>query len=322
MSKLSTAISLLAAGKVGILFRQLRWHIRGRRIERARGQPFLYRRGGFPFVCIPGNFDSEVVYRSDSTEDLELSLLKSWLREDDKFIDAGANLGLYSFAVGHFLRGSGAILAIEASPELGAGLRASAKMLGVQNLTVESCIVGDGNREVIFYTARPGRPTDAQSMRPAPELIVDLLARTLKMRALSDIVAGHAEFFRPAAVKVDIEGAEPAALLGVPPEWLTERGPLWVVEINPVALARNQCTCVALAERFSAESFDRWLSPKYSRSGAPDPPLRKYTSQETFADAWIYNLIAIPTGDEWRRRRSGLQTLLDHHQRSRRFRRW
>ena len=262
----------------------------------------MYQLGGFPFVCIPGIPDSEETYQSGTHDGLELSLLGRWLRRGDGCIDVGANLGLYSLAASHFLHGSGTVLAIEASPELAESLRASALRLGARNLVVESCVVGAANQSVTFYTSRSGRFTGEQSLHPNPQFSDDYLPRDLPMRTLQEILVHFPAFSQPAAVKIDIEGNELAALTKTPPGWLTAQGPLWIAEINPLALARNGCAGAALAECFSADAFERWLSPKHARSGERDPPPRKYSPAEPFADAWFYNLIAIPRGNKWRDR--------------------
>ena len=67
-------------------------------------------------------------------------------------------------------------------------------------------------------------------------------------------------------MKIDIEGAEACALTAVPALWLTGDGPLWIVEINPGALARFGASPSEVVRNFSAKAFDLQLLPKHPLS--------------------------------------------------------
>src|ERR1019366_847809 len=112
-----------------------------------------------------------------------------------------------------------------------------------------------------------------------------------------EIVTRHEKFARPAAVKVDIEGAETLALRGAPSEWFSESGPLWIVEINPAALKRGHASASEVVSFFRNDSFDCWLLTYFGFSdNARNLRPRPLPSDETFNDAWFYNLIAVPRG--------------------------
>lgn len=292
-----------------MLRRRLRINLRSWRLRLARGQPFVYRLG-VPFVCFPGLADSEETYLTGESDDIEIALLQRWLQRGDAFVDIGANYGIYSFAACHFLRGDGVFLAIEASPELNDYLRTSARMLGWNNIILEQKAVGDAVKEITFYLAPAGKSKGEQSLYPDPERSSDYLPCRIQMSTLAEIVRRHPKASCPAAVKLDIEGAEPLALQGAPGKWFTSTGPLSIVEVNPSALARSGFTCGALVSWFPLDVFECWLLPHYSLAGARRLPLRRLSKEEMFTDAWFYNLIAIPRGMSLSARRENIEPIL------------
>jgi len=294
MGKLHTAFSLLTSGSLPHFRRRLRINIRGRCLRRAAGHPFAYRLAGFPFVCVPGISDSEEIFLTGDFDRMEFAILRDWLAPGDAFIDVGTNLGLYTFCAHHHLRGSGTFLAIEASPELARNLATSARLLGVRNVIIEQTAAGDETKDAVFYIAPPGKSTGEQSLHPDPVRSADYVPHCVRMLPLVEIVGRHPATARPAAVKLDIEGAEPLALRGAPAEWFTSSGPLWIVEINPTALARAGSSCAAIVGRFPTEDFTCWLAPHFSMAGQRNLPVRTLAAGETFTDAWFYNLIAAP----------------------------
>jgi FkbM family methyltransferase len=294
MGKLRTAFSLLASGSLTHFRRRLRINVRERRLRRAGGRPFVYRVAGFPFVCVPGISDSEESFLTGEIDRLELALLRDWLVPGDAFVDLGANLGLYTFCAHHHLRGRGIFLAVEASPELARNFEVSARLLGVRDVILEQTAAGDEAKEIVFYVAPPGKSTGEQSLHPDPVRCADYVPHRVRMSPLAGIVGRHPAAARPAVVKLDIEGAEPLALRGAPAKWFTASGPLWIVEINPTALARAGSSCAAIVDRFPADAFTCWLAPQFAVTGRRNLPVRALAAGETFTDAWFYNLIAVP----------------------------
>jgi FkbM family methyltransferase len=303
MGKLRTACSLVTSGAWSRLGERWRIHIRQKRLARAAGRPFAYRMAGCRQVCLPGVADSVEMFLTGDGDSFEVGLLKSWLERGDSFVDVGANLGFYSSCVHQQLRGECEVVAVEASPQMLEHLRESVRLLGLEGIRFEGCAVGDGERDVVFYEAAPGRATGVQSMQLDPERAADYVKQVVPMKTLTRIMEGAKS---PAAVKMDIEGAEVMALSGVPPGWFGADGPLWIVEVNPPVLARFGVVPRDLTDHFSPEAFDLWICPNYAKHGARRLPLRRLNPEEAFEDAWFYNLVAVPKGASFARRRSQL----------------
>ena len=133
----------------------------------------------------------------------EITFLREGLREGGTFVDIGANIGLYSVALGNSLRASGRVVSIEPNPICVERLRANLRFNDLPTDGVFPVAVGDS----------PGRG----------HLIVDhddlAIARTVRdatggdfeIRTLTAILdqAGVNEI---ASLKIDVEGFEMAAL--------------------------------------------------------------------------------------------------------------
>src|SRR4051812_25545512 len=99
LAKTLTALRLLARRDFGALKRRWQYN-RGLAVLRRQGsRPFVHRLAGRRLVCFPDHPDS-VTQLLEGGDDLwELGLLEHWLRPGDAFVDAGANLGLYSHSI-------------------------------------------------------------------------------------------------------------------------------------------------------------------------------------------------------------------------------
>ena len=310
VQKSKTALSLLASGSFSRFRDRWRMHFRRQRLARAGGRPFVYTIDGFRFVCTPGISDSEEVFLTADADVLEFAVLRKWLEVGDTFVDAGTNLGLYSFCVYQHLRGRSRIISVEASPKLVANLKVAAGLLGLDGIRFEGKAIGDEQKEVIFYEAPPGCSTGMQSILPEAERSAAYTPTKVQMTTLNALLAENSDGRVPNLVKMDIEGAELLGLRGAPATWFGPAGPLWIIEVNASALERFCTTCRDLVSLFSEQSFDLWLSPNYSKKGLRLMPLRRLIASESFEDAWFYNLIAVPKDPAFAHRRSRLEPIL------------
>jgi len=292
------------------LGQRLRVNLRQHRLHCANDRPFAYRIAGFPFVCIPGFPDSEDVYLTGEADEPEFSLWRAWLEPGDAVVDVGANLGLYTACACHLLHGRGAILAVEASPELAKNLKTCATLLGWRGVEIEAVAASDEAADVALFAAPSGRGTGGQTLYRDRSRNSEYVPRTVPMATLAAMVGRHPAVTLPAAVKLDIEGAEVRALRGAPDGWFAPDGPLWIVEINPGALARAGESPAGIMERFRESAFACRLLPQYPHAGGRTLPARPVAARETFSEALFYNLLAVPRGDRFAARRRRLKHCL------------
>lgn len=308
LSKIHTAARLLALGNFPVFRRLLRANLCAWRIRNAGNQPFKYRLRGMPFVCFPGQPDSEYTYTLGEVDTYEFGVLRQWLLPGDAMIDVGASIGLYTIAASSVVGDSGSLLAIDASATMTSLVVETSRRLGRDRVAIETTAVGDVEKEVSFYSALPGMATCEQSLRPAKELTAYYREGRVRMSTLAEIVRKHPDVSQPALVKIDIEGAESMALQGTPGHWFSNSGPCWIIELNPRALARCETCCAAITGRFAPGDFDLWLAPHFSMDrDIRNPPPRALGSSELFADAQFYNLVAVPLGPQFASRRMRLQ---------------
>ena len=310
LEKLQTAATLVKRAEWRALRTQIALNFRRLCVAMLhRHQPFVHRRLGFAFACFPAVSDSlELYYRGGGEDTLELTLLQSWLERDDAVIDAGANLGVYAIAAAQKLGSEGRVVAIEPSRMLADCIANSARLLGLDAITVLSCCVGERVGDTEFFVANDGRPTCEQSRSVAPEFRQDYQRTSVPMLTFDAVIQAH--FAGPVAfIKLDIEGAELLALRGATALLAAPDPPLWLVEINPRALSRFRAAAADVTAFFPSADYDHWLLPHYLHSGARTQP-RRGTHTERFDDALFYNLVALPRRGRFAPRASRVRSLL------------
>lgn len=316
LRKLTTALQLLGRLDGRTIRHRFNYNTGQWRIRRHGRQSFVYHDLGFPFVCHPDWPDSVEHFCTERNrlpgDAWEIDLVTRWLQPGDAVIDAGANLGFYTFRSAALVGSSGRVLAIDASPFVAAKLGASAQLLGLPQVVPLQLALTRTAGTVTFYT-RPDRlVTATQSLAPSESekllsVPVEVPARTL-VQLKEDLRAGSPL----SLVKIDIEGAEGPALESVPPEWLGPDGPLWIAEINPESLARFGFSPENILAHFPPEHFQCWLLVKCPLGPLIGPALRAVTPDAApdFSDSVYYNLVAIPRGGAWRSRRASISRQL------------
>lgn len=161
-------------------------------------------------------------YEKDTTD-----LFKKTIKPGMIVVDIGAHIGYFTRLFSRLAGPSGRVVAFEPDPQNFALLQKNTA--GLPNVTLVNAAVSDKKGSIDFYQIEDSTgchttvPTDA----PAKKFSVDAVA-------FDDL----AQNFFPNIVKMDIEGGEPRALLGMK-ELLTNTRPLRIVmELNPEALAR------------------------------------------------------------------------------------
>ncbi|HUR60305.1 MAG TPA: FkbM family methyltransferase [Opitutaceae bacterium] len=310
LRKARTAFHLLRQGEPGLLRRQAQRAFVDLRVRWHGGRPFVHRAPGFPSVCHPDWPDSVEQLRDGQEDAWEFSLLKRWLERGDTVIDVGANSGLYSFAAATTVGVSGRVVAIDADPLIVERLRTAANLLGATQLEPLHAAISDAPGQLRFFVRTEPTLTGQQSLRPTAEQRA--ASREIVVPALTLQAIGSAQAMGrlPAAVKIDIEGAESAALRGGPAGWFSPDGPLWIVEVNPGALAQFDTTPQVVLGFFPAAHFERWLAAKHPHAGNT-AVLRAVPHDDlSLRDSMYYNLIAVPKGASRHSRRERIAPLL------------
>ena len=187
----------------------------------------------------------------------EASAIRSLLGPGDTFIDIGANHGSYSLMAASAVK-AGRVLAFEPQPRLAALLRRSFEANGFAHAQVFEVACADREGEATFYV-----PRTMSGMGGLYETFSGGRGRrnfTVPLRRLDDLLAGG-DLPGRVAIKLDVEGSELSALRGAR-EFLRERLPLILMELNPSSARAAGVSIPELLEFLRQAGYDRLAEPE------------------------------------------------------------
>ena len=138
-------------------------------------------------------------------------MLRRLLPAFDRFIDVGANIGIYTLLASRYIRDGGQVIAFEPSPIELAKLLKTVEWNHLANVTVENLAVGASNEEVSFFESTTGAGALNRIGKPAK---ANLAFREVivSCRRLDDYFQDPAPVMT--LMKVDVEGFELPVLQG------------------------------------------------------------------------------------------------------------
>lgn len=158
-----------------------------------------------------GDLVAQSLWIHGEYEDEDRAVIRRMLRGFDRFIDVGANIGIYSLLAARCLRPGGQVFAFEPSGLEYAKLQKTISWNKLTNVTTVRAAVGDAEGEVEFFESmtgagalnrigKPGKPNLPFQKIVVPCVRLDDYFKTL----------GDAKAF----IKVDVEGFELPVLEG------------------------------------------------------------------------------------------------------------
>ena len=167
-----------------------------------------------------------------SFERRELRFLARWLREGDRVVDVGANVGLLALCAGHSVGPTGAVLAVEPIPLNLGRLRANIKLNPRLNIEVLEMALSDDVGTLRLglseHQASVGNDGSYSSLSSAGGVDV---AQTTLDRAVAEWLG---EQPRLRLVKLDIEGMEGAVVRGGESVLDGQATDAVMLEVNPL----------------------------------------------------------------------------------------
>jgi FkbM family methyltransferase len=178
------------------------WQIWKRFVPR----PFTIRYHGYLLPCYPDSRQaSAAIYFNNWPDFWEMRFIQDYLRPGDRFVDVGANIGLYSLLAARRVGESGCVVAFEPGEIPARRLEETCARNGIATVGLHRSAVGEASGILDFLeggedcTRRPAVGGERSASRQVPVVRLDDL--------LDD---------NPYAMaKLDIEGYEPIALRGM-----------------------------------------------------------------------------------------------------------
>ena len=164
--------------------------------------------------------------------DVELALLRRLLKPGDTFVDAGANVGVYSLAAAAAVGPTGRVIACEPAPGTMRLLRHSVALNEAHWVELHETALSDYQGKAEFVTFEPG--SALSSFAPQRQWAGD--STTVAVTSLDELIGDRAPGV--ALVKIDVEGAELQVARGAERLFSTRRPPV-IVELEPEHLRRQ-----------------------------------------------------------------------------------
>ncbi len=223
------------------LIRSAAWQAR-KRLGRGPIQARLHH--DLKIRCYPDSGDaSRVFYYNGMPDPQEMLFLKHYLRPGDNVIDAGANIGIYTLFLASIVGPDGHVLAFEPDSLCASRLRENVLLNRLSNVTVKQAAVADyaGSAEFSLGGDEAGTFADLRKTERT---------QTVEVVRLAD------EKLNFAAGKMDVEGAEPAALRGA--DLARQNPPVWLIELTRRTLSRSGTSLEYVVDLLRGHGYQLW----------------------------------------------------------------
>lgn len=175
-------------------------------------------------------------------------LARALLHPGDVFVDGGANVGYVALAVATSVGPSGRVIACEPSRRTMTLFRANAELNAFGWVDLREVALADAQGTRTFRSFEPGSGWSSFAP-PDPQSACEEHVRVTTLDLLTEGLTG-----RVRVVKLDLEGAEVAALRGAS-ALLSAGRPCFIVEVEPDHLERQGTSAEELGGIFEAAEY-------------------------------------------------------------------
>ncbi|MGE3181577.1 MAG: FkbM family methyltransferase [Phycisphaerae bacterium] len=246
--------------RLSTLSRAICWQV----AKRVTGKPWVFALpGGMKIKCYPDSHPGSIALYTNGMHDLdEMIFMKRYLRPSDRFLDIGANIGVYSFFAAPLIGPDGTIDAFEPGDPAFERFQENIALNRLENrISLHKKAVSAEDGEVQFVIGH-----DATN-----RIADDRAATTDIMRLPCVALDNHFADTAYALGKIDTEGAEPLVLRGAEKMLRSANPPVWILEINPRGLAGHGFSVDSFREWMSAREFDLAAYNSRENSFSTDP---------------------------------------------------
>ena len=225
------------------LVRAIGWQIYKRTIGRPWDIPIA---GPIKLRCYPDSTSaSAVLYCNGRPDYHEMGFVLDYLKPGDRFVDIGANVGVYTLLAASVVGERGTVDAYEPGAKAALRLRENIELNGLRQVNVKQAAISEHDGGVSFSTDQ--------------DTTNKILLNGLAASTAATVPSCRLDTLYPnggiALVKMDIEGAEPLALRGST-GLLAKNDPMvWLLELNG-ALHNYGFTEQGLADWLDGHGYD------------------------------------------------------------------
>jgi FkbM family methyltransferase len=221
-------------------------------VQRRAGRPrdvTVY--GGYTLRCYPDSGSAaNVIYFGELYDVAEMGFLRRFLRRGDAFIDGGANIGTYSLLAAAVVGPEGRVDAFEPVPSACRRLRENVARNALDAVVhVHEAAVGDDNGTVAMQSFADVSNRMATADEVDEKGIIDV--RTVR---LDDALPDGVQY---SVAKLDLEGAERAAIRGAARHLAECNPPVLLLEATNSQLRRFGSTQAEVAEELGRLGYER-----------------------------------------------------------------
>ncbi len=174
----------------------------------------------------PSEWEARVLAAAEHTM---LDALEALVTPGDTIYDVGANVGLYATRLAHLTGARGRVYCFEANPVCVSYLQSNVARAGLDNVEILPVAVLDkaGEAEFTIHYGNAGL-----GLTDASPFYHSKLGHEIRVRCTAlDLLIEEFDLRKPQLIKIDIEGAEAAALRGMQQTLASER-PTLVLELH------------------------------------------------------------------------------------------
>ncbi|MBS3963214.1 MAG: FkbM family methyltransferase [Methylomonas sp.] len=204
---------------------------------------------------ISGNTQDQIqryIYYFGVWEPNLTTFIKNRLKEDDVFIDVGANIGYFSLLASTLVGRTGKVIAIEASPKIYTLLGHNINRNQCSNVSALNIAVSD-KEEILKVFTSPDSNIGQTSVLPNLDFTYEC---DISAKPLSSIVNVD-DFKKARLIKIDVEGAEWSVLSGLIPMLEHARSDIEIiVELSPDRLKDTDMSVEKIILNFKELGFN------------------------------------------------------------------
>lgn len=220
-------------------------------------------------VALPDNIQTRIYFFGCWEPELT-KLLKLSLKEGDRFIDVGANIGYFSLLASSLVGRSGRVHAIEASPTIFEQLKHNVNRNHCTNVQAYNMAASDTEGLLPIFLAGKGNLGGTTTLAAVACRDGHTYETQVVAKPLASII-GEDELLGARLIKIDVEGAEAAVIKGI--ERLLPRCSQqteWVIEVTPERIGHAETQ--TLLSTFVAAGYRLYhLENDYGYAGYTSP---------------------------------------------------